>query len=60
MDHDLGDDTRGTGYVAILWIEEAVVTRGFKPPIILVHSANAAARLKIEAGIRSIRRFAGS
>jgi len=26
LDHDLGDDTRGTGYDVVLWIEEAVVT----------------------------------
>ena len=29
LDHDLGDDSRGTGYDVILWIEEAVATRGF-------------------------------
>jgi hypothetical protein len=26
LDHDLGDDARGTGYDVILWIEEAVVS----------------------------------
>lgn len=26
LDHDLGDDERGTGYDVLLWIEEAVVT----------------------------------
>ena len=40
LDHDLGDDERGTGYDVILWIEEAVATRGFSPPRITVHSAN--------------------
>ena len=24
LDHDLGDDERGTGYDVVLWIEEAV------------------------------------
>ena len=57
LDHDLGDDQRGTGYDVILWIEEAIATRGFQPPEILVHSANPAARLKMEAGIRSINRL---
>lgn len=32
LDHDLGDDARGTGYDVLLWVEEAVVLRGFKPP----------------------------
>lgn len=57
LDHDLGDDDRGTGYDVIVWIEEAVATRGFEPPEIVVHSSNASARLKMEAGIRSIQRF---
>ena len=56
LDHDLGDDERGTGNDVILWIEEAVVLGEFKPPIIKVHSANTSARNKMEAGIRSINR----
>jgi hypothetical protein len=43
LDHDLGDDTRGTGYDVILWIEEQVFTCGFKAPVIYVHSANTSA-----------------
>ncbi len=54
LDHDLGDDERGTGYDVVLWIEEAVYTRGFIPPFVKVHSANASARLKMESGIRNI------
>lgn len=54
LDHDLGDDLRGTGYDVVLWIEEAVMTRGFLPPLIAVHSANSSARQKMEAGIRAI------
>lgn len=54
LDHDLGDDERGTGYDVILWIEEAVALRNFVPPLIGVHSANTAARAKMEAGIRFI------
>ncbi|WP_408950155.1 cyclic-phosphate processing receiver domain-containing protein [Lysobacter sp. Hz 25] len=56
LDHDLGDDERGTGYEVIVWIEEAVVTRGFRSPAISVHSANPSARLRMEAGIRAIER----
>lgn len=54
LDHDLGDDLRGTGYDVVLWIEEAVLTQGFTPPLMLVHSANPPARQKMLAGIRSI------
>ena len=59
LDHDLGDDERGTGYDVILWIEEAVALHGFVPPRIHVHSANASAREKMEAGIRAIERLSG-
>lgn len=54
LDHDLGNDDRGTGYDVILWIEEAVALRSFKPPKMYVHSANSSAREKMLAGIRSI------
>lgn len=46
LDHDLGDDARGTGYDVIIWIEEAVALRGFQAPRIFVHSANISARKK--------------
>ncbi|WP_409298689.1 cyclic-phosphate processing receiver domain-containing protein [Pseudomonas sp. KCJK8993] len=58
LDHDLGDDERGTGYDVILWIEEAVALQGFHPPRIQVHSANASAVEKMQAGVRSIQRLA--
>jgi len=57
LDHDLGDDKHGTGYDVILWIEEAVATRGFVPPEITIHSANTSARLKMELGVRNIKRL---
>jgi hypothetical protein len=56
LDHDLGDDLRGTGYDVVAWIEEAVVMRGFVPPAIRVHSANPAARERMQAGIAAIHR----
>lgn len=37
LDHDLGDDDRGTGYDVVLWIEEQVVTTDFRPPKNHVH-----------------------
>jgi hypothetical protein len=58
LDHDLGDDTRGTGYDVILWIEEAVALRGFRPPRIIVHSANSSAVEKMLAGVLAIERLA--
>ena len=58
LDHDLGDDQIGTGYDVILWIEEAVALRRFRPPKIAVHSANSSARDKMLAGIRSIEALA--
>lgn len=58
LDHDLGDDARGTGYDVLLWLEEAVLTRGFHPPReIRVHSANAGARPKMLAAVRQILSF---
>ena len=60
LDHDLGDDARGTGYDVIAWIEEAIVLHGFRPPLIHVHSANPAARERMQAGIDAICRLAAS
>ena len=57
LDHDLGDDARGTGYDVIRWIEEAVARHHFVPPRIRVHSANPVARARMLAGIRSIARL---
>lgn len=58
LDHDLGDDARGTGYDVIVWIERAVAVDGYSPPKLQVHSANTAARARMEAGIASIERLA--
>ncbi len=56
LDHDLGDDQRGTGYDVLLWIEEAVHLRNFSPPRIQVHSANTSARLRMLIAISAIER----
>ncbi|MFY2563482.1 cyclic-phosphate processing receiver domain-containing protein [Corallococcus terminator] len=58
LDHDLGDDEHGTGYDVLLWLEEAVATRGFVPPRVRVHSANSSARHKMELATARIERFA--
>ena len=57
LDHDLGDDRRGTGYDVLLWIEEQVVINKFQPPNIKIHTANNSAREKMEAGVRSIEKY---
>ncbi len=57
LDHDLGDDTRGTGCDVVSWIERAVACDGFQPPIIHVHTANPAARRRMETGVAAIQRM---
>lgn len=59
LDHDLGDDARGTGYDVLVWIERAVAERGFVPPRMAVHSANPAARQRMAAAIEAIERLRG-
>lgn len=60
LDHDLGDDVRGTGYDVLLWIEEQVACADFVPPAMRVHSANPAGRARMEAAIAAIaQRAAG-
>lgn len=55
LDHDLGDDQRGTGYDVLKWIEEEVHTNErYFPPFMVVHSANPAAKKRMEAAISSI------
>ena len=56
LDHDLGDDERGTGYDVLVWIEKMVILEGFKPPKIKIHTANISARQKMEAAVRQIER----
>lgn len=57
LDHDLGDDERGTGYDVLTWIEEEVVISGFEPPKIRIHTANPVAYEKMKSSINSIYRF---
>ena len=57
LDHDLGNDDRGTGYDVVLWIEEQVIFNKYTPPKIIVHSANISAKKKMLAGIESINKL---
>ncbi len=60
LDHDLGDDSIGTGYDVVLWIEEKVALGEMIPPKITVHSANISARKKMIAGIKNIYKISQS
>lgn len=57
LDHDLGDDNKGTGYDVLIWIENAVAMEGFNPPKIKIHSANVSARRKMELAITNINKL---
>jgi hypothetical protein len=57
LDHDLGDDNRGTGYDVLLWLEQAAFAGTLRIPEITIHSANAAAHQRMDAAVRSIRRL---
>jgi hypothetical protein len=57
LDHDLGDDTRGTGYDVLVWLEEQVALHGFVPPKIAIHSANVVGRERMQRAIESIERL---
>lgn len=57
LDHDLGPEDAGDGYEVLVWIERQVATRAWVPPVIQIHTANPAARLRMEAALRSIERL---
>lgn len=57
LDHDLGDDRKGTGYDVIKWIEKQVANTDFVPPSIRIHTANPVAMDKMLAGAEAIYRM---
>jgi hypothetical protein len=58
MDHDLGEEPGvGTGYNVACWIEEAVATGAFVPPVMAVHSRNSVGAANISRAIASINRL---
>lgn len=58
LDHDLGDDAKGTGYDVLAWIEKEVYTNNYNPPAVLkVHSSNPIARQRMLAAIESIYNY---
>jgi hypothetical protein len=56
LDHDLGNDRRGTGYDVLVWIEKAVALEKFVPPIIRIHTRNLAAQHRMRAAVQAIKR----
>jgi Cyclic-phosphate processing Receiver domain len=58
LDHDLGlteeSGREQTGYDVLLWIEEQVATAGFRPPRLVVHSANPPAHERMQRAIDAI------
>ena len=58
LDHDLGDDSIGTGYDVLTWLEEQVLCHSFTPPpVIKVHSANPVAKQRMLSAIASIYNY---
>lgn len=56
LDHDLGNDERSTGYDVLLWIEEELITKGWKGkfPKIKVHSMNPVGRDRMNKLIKRL------
>jgi hypothetical protein len=58
LDHDLGEEDCD-GYDVLSWLEEAVFVDNFFPPEILIHTANPAARVRMEACRKKIIEYSG-
>jgi hypothetical protein len=57
LDHDLGDDKRGTGYDVLRWLEERVFNDpAFPVPVIHIHTGNPVARKKMAMAVHMINR----
>lgn len=54
LDHDLGDDERGTGNDVVCYVEEKVYFSDYIAPSIVVHSDNSSAKAKMMLGIKNI------
>lgn len=60
LDHDLGDDDRGTGDDVVTWLQKQVYINKMKPPIITVHSDNGPAIKKMRQGIERLYEIANN
>lgn len=57
LDHDLGNDSKGTGYDVLIWIERMVVIKNYHPPEIIIHTSNPSAKKKMELAVSAINRL---
>lgn len=64
LDHDLGDalntppgGKERTGYDVLTWMEEAVLTEGFAPPVINIHTANIVAEARMRACVKAMENW---
>lgn len=56
LDHDLGEGA-GDGYEVLVWIEKEVyMNSDYIPPEIIIHSANPAAKKRMLAAVKTIKR----
>ena len=57
LEHDLGDDPRGTGYDVLLWLEQDVVLHQYAVSEIIIHTANPAARQRMLGAVEAIKKW---
>lgn len=57
LDHDLGNNKRGTGYNVLVWLEKQVVMHDFPMPNVILHTADPAGRISMQKTLNSIDRF---
>lgn len=60
LDHDLGDDSKGTGYDVAKFIEEMAFLGGLSAFEVCVHSANPVGSSKIKACINNSNKYWGA
>lgn len=54
LDHDLGDDKRGTGYDIINFLEKLLNEKSVSLPKIYIHTMNSVAKERMIAGIQRL------
>jgi len=59
LDHDLGPERYGNGYLVLKWLEEQAFFGRVKPLVINIHTANPAAMKRMLLARKSIMRFWG-
>lgn len=58
LDHDLGEGDVGNGYEVICFIEEmAYLNSWWNVPVVHIHTANPAARIKMQKALENIEKI---